>query len=50
MQNFVVMLTFSILNFFLQILAKNQSGIFVAWLISQSFSPRDLKPVDFLFF
>ena len=29
MQNFVVMLTFSILNFFLQILAKNQSGIFV---------------------
>ena len=48
MQNFIVISTFSILDLFLQVLFQNQFYLDVAWLISQKFSRRDLKPVAVL--
>ena len=44
-QNFLAMFTFSI---FCKIFSKNPFYFDVAWLISQKFSHRDLKPVAFL--
>ena len=44
-QTFIVMFTFSI---FRKIFSKNPFYFDVAWLISQTFSHRDLKPVAFL--
>ena len=43
------MFTFSILDLFASFVQKSFWNFGVAWLISQYFSRRDLKPVAFLF-
>ena len=45
----MVMFSFSVLDLFLQVLFEMAiSHIDFTWLISQQFTRRDLKPVDFL--
>ena len=44
----MLMLTFSVLDLFLQMLSKKAIWHFdVIWLVSQQFTRRDLKPVAF---